>query len=65
MAKQKRGFALLSKDRLRSIAGRGGKAAHTKGTAHQWTSDEARIVGRKGGLASGWRKREQQRTVKS
>lgn len=47
--KQKKGFALMDKDRIREIASSGGKAAHAKGTAHRWTSDEAKIAGRKGG----------------
>jgi general stress protein YciG len=34
----------------REIASKAGKAAHAKGTAHQWTSEEARAAGRKGGL---------------
>src|SRR5438132_284172 len=45
----RRGFALMDADRQREIASRGGKAAHEKGTAHQFTSDEARAAGRKGG----------------
>jgi general stress protein YciG len=45
----------------REIASKGGKAAHQKGTAHEWTSDEARDAGRKGGLASHARRRERQR----
>lgn len=49
--KQRKGFATLDKDRRRAIASLGGKAAHKKGTAHQWTSQEARDAGRKGGLA--------------
>ena len=39
----------MNPDRQREIARRGGKAAHEKGTAHQFTSDEAREAGRKGG----------------
>ena len=35
--------------RQRDIASKGGKAAHAKGTAHEWTADEARRAGRKGG----------------
>ena len=38
--------------RQREIASKAGKAAHEKGTGHEWTSDEARNAGRKGGLAS-------------
>ncbi len=44
----------------REIASKGGKAAHQKGTAHEWTSEEARDAGRKGGIASHRRRREQQ-----
>lgn len=43
----------------REIASKGGKAAHQKGTAHEWTSEEARDAGRKGGIASHRRRREQ------
>ena len=44
-----RGFAALDKDKQKQIASRGGKAAHAKGKAHQFTSEEARIAGKKGG----------------
>lgn len=47
--KSKRGFASMDPARQRAIASKGGKAAHAKGTAHEWTSDEAREAGRKGG----------------
>lgn len=47
--KSKRGFASMDPERQRAIASRGGKAAHAKGTAHEWTADEARHAGRKGG----------------
>lgn len=50
--KAKRGFAAMSKDRQRAIARKGGKAAHRKGTAHKWTSEEAAHAGAKGGLAA-------------
>jgi general stress protein YciG len=46
-----RGFASMSKDKQREIASKGGQAAHKKGTAHKWTSAEARLAGRKGGRA--------------
>ena len=59
MAKEDRGFASMDRARQREIASKGGKAAHQKGTAHEWTSDEARDAGRKGGLASHRRRREQ------
>src|SRR4051812_7522992 len=44
-----RGFASMSTDRQREIARKGGRAAHAKGTAHEFTSDEARSAGQKGG----------------
>lgn len=47
-----RGFAAMSAAQRRAIASAGGKAAHVKGTAHQWTSAEARAAGTKGGKAS-------------
>ncbi len=47
--KSRRGFASMDPSRQRAIASRGGKAAHEKGTAHEWSSDEARNAGRKGG----------------
>ena len=52
MAIQDRGFASMDRTKQREIASKGGRAAHTKGTAHEWTSEEAREAGRKGGLAS-------------
>lgn len=52
MSTKDRGFASMKRDRQREIASLGGKAAHRKGTAHQWTSEQAREAGRKGGLAS-------------
>jgi len=47
-----RGFASMDEERQREIASRGGKAAHQKGTAHEFTSEEAREAGRKGGQHS-------------
>lgn len=44
-----RGFAAMDNDRQREIARKGGKAAHERGTAHEFTADEARAAGRKGG----------------
>ena len=58
MAKEDRGFASMDRAKQREIASKGGKAAHQKGTAHEWTSEEARDAGRKGGLASHKRRRE-------
>lgn len=48
----KRGFASMDAERQREIASMGGKAAHEKGTAHEFTSEEAQEAGRKGGEAS-------------
>ncbi|HYE18488.1 MAG TPA: KGG domain-containing protein [Tepidisphaeraceae bacterium] len=47
----RRGFASMNREKQREIASKGGKAAHAKGTAHEFTPDEAREAGRKGGLA--------------
>jgi general stress protein YciG len=44
------GFAAMDQDTRRNVASRGGKAAHDKGTAHEFTREEAREAGRKGGL---------------
>ena len=60
MAKEDRGFASMDRGKQRDIASKGGKAANQKGTAHEWTSEEAREAGRKGGMASHRRKQEQQ-----
>ncbi|MCZ8191198.1 MAG: KGG domain-containing protein [Microcystis sp. LE19-338.1B] len=49
--KSKRGFASMDQAKQREIASKGGKAAHQKGTAHEFTSEEAREAGRKGGEA--------------
>ena len=47
----KRGFASMDPSKQREIASKGGRAAHSKGTAHEFTTDEARVAGRKGGEA--------------
>lgn len=47
-----RGFEMMTPEERRAIASKGGKAAHAKGRAHQWTSETARIAGRKGGQVS-------------
>ena len=52
MAKEDRGFASMDRNKQREIASKGGRAAHEKGTAHEWTADEARNAGRKGGQVS-------------
>lgn len=56
MAKEDRGFASMDRSKQREIAQKGGRAAHLKGTAHEWSSEEARVAGRKGGMASHRRK---------
>jgi general stress protein YciG len=58
VAKEDRGFASMDRAKQREIASKGGKAAHQKGTAHEWTSEEAREAGRKGGMASHRRRKE-------
>ena len=50
--KERRGFASMSPEKQREIASKGGRAAHVKGTAHEWTAEEARVAGRKGGQVS-------------
>lgn len=48
----KQGFASIDKDKQREIAAKGGRAAHEKGTAHEFTSAQAKAAGKKGGEAS-------------
>ncbi len=50
--RSRRGFAGMDRAQVRALASKGGKAAHEQGTAHEFTSEEARAAGRKGGLAS-------------
>ncbi len=50
--KERRGFASMSPEKQREIASKGGRAAHEKGTAHEWSAEEARNAGRKGGQVS-------------
>jgi len=52
MGKENRGFASMDPTKRREIAVKGGKAAHAQGRAHEWTKEEAREAGRKGGRAS-------------
>ncbi|HOM70892.1 MAG TPA: KGG domain-containing protein [Armatimonadota bacterium] len=63
MSTKQRGFASMDPEKQREIARKGGRAAHEKGTAHEWDSEEARIAGRKGGEAShgGGRRRKAER----
>ncbi len=48
---RRRGFAAMDPKKQREIASKGGRAAHLHRTAHEWTSDEARLAGRKGGAS--------------
>jgi general stress protein YciG len=52
MTTKKRGFASMDAAKQREIASKGGRAAHQKGTAHEFTTEEAREAGRKGGMAA-------------
>lgn len=52
-----RGFRSFTPERLREISSMGGRAAHQRGTAHEFTKEEAREAGRKGGTESGRRRR--------
>jgi general stress protein YciG len=56
--RKSRGFAAMDPKLVSELAKRGGKAAHRAGTAHQFTSDEARVAGRKGGMATHAKRRE-------
>lgn len=53
MAGSGRGFASMDEETRRAIASKGGRAAHRKGTAHEFSSEEAREAGRKGGRSRG------------
>ncbi len=56
--KKPRGFAALSPERLAEISARGGRSAHESGSAHRWTSEEAREAGRKGARSTHARRRK-------
>ncbi len=60
-----RGFAGMDPERQRQISSQGGKAAHQKGTAHEFDSEEAREAGRKGGMVSGGRRRAREQTQRT
>jgi len=47
-----RGFAAMDRELVRKLAQKGGRAAHEQGRAHEFTREEARVAGRKGGLAA-------------
>ncbi len=46
---RRRGFAAMDPSKQREIASKGGRSAHIRRKAHEWTSDEARMAGQKGG----------------
>ena len=48
----RRGFAAMDQKKQKLIASMGGRAAHERGQAHEFTSEEARNAGRKGGQMS-------------
>ncbi len=58
-----RGFASMDPARQREIASEGGRAAHERGTAHEFTSEEAREAGRKGGQARAENRSARQRAT--
>ena len=60
MVKRDRGFASMDRTKQREIARMGGRAAHLTGTAQEWSSEEAREAGRKGGMASRRQKHQQE-----
>ena len=60
-----RGFAGMDAERQRQISAEGGRAAHRKGTAHEFDSEEAREAGRKGGQASGGSRRRRNAATSS
>lgn len=49
MQKRRMGFAAMDPEQQRTIAKKGGKAAHEQGVAHEWNQDQAREAGKKGG----------------
>lgn len=56
--RKRRGFALMTPDRLKVVSRAGGKRAQAIGRGHQFSAEEAREAGRKGGLASAARRAE-------
>src|SRR5690349_20459733 len=57
--RKRRGFAAMDPRLVSELASRGGKAAQRAGTAHRFSSEEARVAGRKGGIATGQKRRTQ------
>ncbi len=56
--KRPRGLAAMSPERRREIASKGGRASQARGTAHQWTAEEASAAGKKGSARYALRKAE-------
>jgi general stress protein YciG len=46
--KSRKGFASMDPEKRRLIAQAGGRKAHAVGTAHKWTSEQAKLAGKKG-----------------
>ena len=57
--KSVRGFAAMDAEKQREIARKGGRAAHEQGVAHEWSSQEAREAGKKGGQSRGRKSSEE------
>jgi general stress protein YciG len=57
-SRRPRGFAAMDRKLVSEIARKGGKAAHSAGTAHEFTAEEARVAGRKGGRATHAKRRD-------
>lgn len=59
IVKGRQGFATMTPEAQRAIASKGGTAAQARGVGHQWTREDARAAGRKGGQVCQARKRAQ------
>jgi general stress protein YciG len=53
-----RGLAAMSPERRREIASKGGRTSQARGTAHQWTAEEASAAGKKGSARYALRRAE-------
>ncbi|MEP7167135.1 MAG: hypothetical protein ABI758_04120 [Candidatus Woesebacteria bacterium] len=65
MSSSTRGFGSMNEEKRRKIAKMGGIAAHKKGTAHEFSSKEARIAGHAGGVVSGKVRKKPKKPVES
>lgn len=61
--KRPRGLAAMSPERRREIASKGGRTSQARGTAHQWTAEEASAAGKKGSARYALRKTEELSTA--